>query len=308
MFKRQALAAILSSAAFFGVNSCQTCPVKERLPPKVAHSGKNEIESYAVLVYSLTDQNSKYMKNASDADTIALAKVYKALTDSGYLDRHIFILYSWRGRTPNFEIVKDKELASRLENNHFKNNYYNEARESNIESVLDALKERVDDNDKLVFYIMAHGVKYDVHNCICLESGGKIYPYELQSYLDGWKSRSNWFVIMSCYSGNLIDLCNVDNACLVAGAETGKLAWADRDWCTGERFVTYLGDKKNDADGDGVVESNEVMDELCFDADIYWAYLRWYIGKYYKDELKADDISLQPKIKVGKNFKEANLK
>ncbi len=310
MFKRQALAAILSSAAFFGVNSCQTCPVNERLPPKppVVSAEQNPVDRYALLVFSATDQNSKYTSRASDSDTIALAKVYKALISNGYSDSHIFILYSWRGKTPNFEMIKDKDLASRLKDNHFQSNYYNEARESNIEQILDALKERVDGNDKFVFYIMAQGMNYSVYNCIQLESGGRIFLYELQSYLKGWKSSSNWFVIMSCYSGNLIDLCDVDNACLVASSETGKLAWADRNWCTGERFITYMADKKHDSDRDGVVETGEVIDKLCEDADIYWAYLKWYITKYYKSELEADDISLQPKIKVGKNFKEANLK
>lgn len=310
MIRKQTLAVILSSAAFFGVGECQTCPVRDRLPskPPAVSAEQNPVDRYALLVFSVTDQNSKYTSKASDSDTIALAKVYKALIDNGYSDRHIFILYSWRGKTPNFEMIKDKELASRLESNHFQSSYYNEARESNIESILDALKERVDDNDKFVFYIMAHGRNYNIYNYMQLESGGRIYPYELQSYLNGWKSNSNWFVIMSCYGGNLIDLCDVDNVCLVAGSETGKLAWADRDWCTGERFITYLADKKCDSDRDGVVETSEVIDKLCEDADIYWAYLRWYITKYYKDELEADDVSLLPKIKVGKNFKEANMK
>ncbi len=312
---------ILSLSLFAGLafssGSCQIQdPVASRLPLEQKVQAVNPVESYALLISATSEVNTNYTTEKLDpidvdCDSLTLFRSYKVLVENGFPDEHIFILYSGFGyRTPNFD-VGNPEIAKRIKEKHFSGQYNNAAYESNIESILDGLKKRLDANDKFVCSISAHG---DASGRIFLETDGVIMPYEFQGYLNGWKSNSNWFLIMNCYGGKTLQLSSVNNVCLMSATQPDKLAWVDRNWCSGERFLTHKADMANDTNKDGIVDENEAFREVGKDADAYWTgYLKWYLETKYTDEdlfilWKPDDISLQPMIKIGKHFKTVNLK
>lgn len=297
-------AALFSSLALFG-GGCTKYTIKNPIAPSTQTSARSPVDKYALLVSSASDLNSKYGKEGNDGDSIALFNTYKTLIKNGFPDDHIFILYSAQGRTPNFE-VGNATIAERMRNYHFSGEYDTTASEKNIEEILELFKKRADSNDKVVFYLLAHGRE---GGAIQLETETRIYPYEFQGYLDGWRSKSNWFIVMSCYSGKLVDILNANNTCLFAGTQTDKLAWADENWCAGERFLREKADKKNDENADGLVDESEAFKKVQNDSVDYWRYLRNYLQKHYKNDKgwKIDDICIQPKIKVGENFRETNL-
>ncbi len=307
MLRRKLLSASLFvSLAFLGWN-CTTYTIRSPPVQGIQTSGgqSNPVDKYALLVSSASDLNSNYSKEGNDGDSIALFNIYKTLIKSGFPDEHIFILYSAQGRTPNFD-AGNAEIADRVRAYHFSGEYDTTASEKNIEAILSLLKKRADDNDKFVFYIAAHGRK---DGFIQLEVETRIYPYEFQGYLEDWKSKSNWFIIMSCYSGKLVDILNADNACLFSGTQSDKMAWIDENWCGGERFLKEKTNLKNDENLDGIVNGGEAFKKVQNDSVDYWRYLSYYLQRHYKGDKgwAIWDICLQPKIKVGKNFKETNL-
>ncbi len=302
MYKNKVLSTVLSlGLCFFG--SCKALPTA-RLSPKNIQE-YDSVEKYALLVSALTELNSTYVPKAHDEDSITLFKVYKTLIDSGFPDENIFILYGVEGQTPNFN-VGDKKIAERIKKYHFNGDYSTIASEYNIEGILRRLKKRLDSNDKFVFYVQAHGRDGKIN----LETQTTIMPYEFQDYINDWDSNSNWFIVMSCHSGDLVDYLKTDNVCLVSSTLTGKLAWIDSDWCTGELFLMHKADLDNDTDKDGIIDWEEAYAKVQSEARAYWIWLEYYLKHHYKKyrDWEIDDISLFPKIKVGKNFKKANLK
>lgn len=310
---KKSLSAKLSLAAglaFFGVDCMPPIPIETLLPPKHLSAVQNPVERYALLISAATEVNTKYNSNIDpideDCDSLNLFRAYATLISNGYPDEHIFVLYSNGARTPNFD-VGNPDITKRIRE-QFSGRYDNTASESNIESVLDGLKKRLDDNDKLVFYISAHG---DCWGSISLETGSHITPDEFQAYITGWKSNSNWFLLMNCFGGTTLDLCSPDNVCMFSATESNTLAWGDRNWCGGERFLKYKADLANDTNKDGIVDTNEAAQKVEQEGVAYWeGYLHWYLTTQYSDNgiYDPEDISLKPKVKVGKGFKEANLR
>ncbi len=282
--------------------------VREKLPPKIVQE-ENPVDKYALLVCALSDCNTKYNSAIDlidrDCDSLALFRMYEVLINNGFPDEYIFVLYSSEGRTPNFS-AGNSPAAKRMEEKQFRGQYDNTASERNIESVLEGFKERVDENDKVVFYLAAHG---NCHGTISLEDEW-IFPYEFQEYVNGWKSNSNWFIITNCYGGTTLDLTEVDNVCLYAATQSDTLGWIDIHWCGGVKFMQNKVDMQNDTNQDGIVDYEEAFNAVKKKAKIYWeTYLKGYIDNEYnkKSDWTSDDIDLQPKIKVGKNFKKAPL-
>lgn len=314
MSKKSLSAKVLSLAAgltFFSIDCMPPASIENLLPPKHLSVVQNPVERYAVLISAASEVNTKYNSNLDpideDCDSLNLFRAYATLVNNSYPDEHIFVLYSDGRKTPNFD-VGNPDISKRIREKQFSGRYDNAASEANIEAILDGLKNRLDDNDKFVFYILAHG------NCfgsLTLETGSRITPDEFQGYITGWKSNSNWFLLMNCFGGTTLDMCNPDNVCLFSATESDTLGWDDRNWCGGERFLRYKTDMTNDTNKDGVVDSMEAAQKVEQEGMAYWeGYLHWYLVTKYGDNgiYDPEDISLKPKIKVGRNFKEANLR
>ncbi len=314
MLKKSLSAKVLSLAAgltFLGIDCMPTISIENLLPPNHLSAVQNPVERYAVLISAATEVNTKYNSNLDpiddDCDSLNLFRAYATLVNNSYPDEHIFVLYSDGRRTPNF-YAGNPDISKRIKEKQFSGRYDNTASEANIEAVLDGLKNRLDDNDKFVFYIAAHG---DCGGSIYLETGSYITPDEFKQYITGWKSNSNWFLLTNCFGGTTLDMCSPDNVCMFSATESNTLAWSDRNWCGGERFLKYKADLANDANKDGVVDAKEAAQKVEQEGAAYWeGYLHNYLVSEYKDNgiYDPEDISLKPKVKVGKNFKEANLR
>lgn len=297
--KEKILSYTLAAGLTF-LGGCSSFPINEILLPKKSDQEKR-VEKYALLVSAISEWNSDYSSGSKDYDSYALFKIYQTLIRTGFKDKNIFILYGAFSRTPNFDCGVYKSIAKRMKEKHFSQDRNTSASEKNIESVIHALKNRLDGNDKFVFYLLGHG---NEDGSVELETlFESLSISNLQNYITGWKSSSNWFLFNNCYSGNTLEKLKLDNVCLFAASEKDKPAWVSRSWSSSAVFLSNKADRFNDSNSDGIVDWEEAYEATKKDVE---EYLNSY--SFLKEDLEDIKNALKPVIKVGKNFKKASLR
>ena len=272
----------------------------------------NKVDLYAVLVCAADDGNPKKHSNLDpidlNVDITALSKIYATLTDCGYKDENIFILYCTKSLEPDWSEKVNQKYIQQIKKKHFSGKYTNDATKKNINSIIDSLKGKIDDNDQFIFYLLAHGQQTGVVQL----AGGPWSSQEIQTTLGGFKSKTNIFCFDSCFSGVILKRTNFDNAVFFVTTSDKTPGWDDRNFSNSANFLANKADKKNDTNKDGIVDCDEAFKATEKAARDYEPKWKEYIRTKYKPAKPVprgvmESASIIPEIKVGKDYVEANL-
>ena len=272
----------------------------------------NKVDLYAVLVCAADDGNPKKHSNLDPIDVnvciMALSKMYATLTDCSYKDENIFILYCTKSLEPDWSEKVNQKYIQQIKQKHFSGKYSNDATKRNINSIIDSIKGKIDDNDQFVFYLLAHGQQQGVVQL----AGGPWSSQEIQTTLEGFKSKTNIFMFDSCFSGVILNRTNFDNAVFFVATSARTTAWADRNFSNSANFIMNKANKKNDTNKDGIVDCNEAFKATEKAARDYEPGWKEYMKTKYKPAKPEppgamESTSIIPEIKVGKDYVVANL-
>lgn len=147
------------------------------------------------------------------------------------------------------------------------------ATKSNIETTLNSLRSKLNEDDHLFFYVIDHGgtTDYNTNSYICLWNNERLLDEQLADMLEPFtKNNVNVNVVLGqCFSGGFIDnLTKV--GCVVASASTGsESSWACEDipydefvyqWTTAINGANHRGIAVNsDTDNNGRVTMEEAF-------------------------------------------------
>lgn len=143
------------------------------------------------------------------------------------------------------------------------------ATKANLRRVFSELSNELGDEDHLFVYVIDHG-GYDYQkksSYICLWNDEKLYPEELDSYLDGCEAGYISIVMGQCYSGGFVEPLRADNRLVMAACSADDLSYGCEDlpfdefvyhWTSAVNGVTAFGDKISaDGNADGNVSLGE---------------------------------------------------
>lgn len=107
------------------------------------------------------------------------------------------------------------------------------ATKSNIQTTLNSLSSKLNEDDHLFFYVIDHGgtTDYNTNSYICLWGNESLYDYELATMLNPFTQKNvNVNVVLGqCFSGGFNDNLT-KTGCVVASASTGgESSWACGD-------------------------------------------------------------------------------
>lgn len=143
------------------------------------------------------------------------------------------------------------------------------ATKTNLRRVFSELSNELGDEDHLFVYVIDHG-GYDYQkksSYICLWNDEKLYPEELNSYLDGCEAGYISFVMGQCYSGGFVEPLRADNRLVMAACSADDLSYGCEDipfdefvyhWTSAVNGVTAFGDKIS---ADGNADDNVSLGE-----------------------------------------------
>lgn len=143
------------------------------------------------------------------------------------------------------------------------------ATKANLRRVFSELSNELGDEDHLFVYVIDHG-GYDYQkksSYICLWNDEKLYPEELNSYLDGCEAGYISFVMGQCYSGGFVEPLRADNRLVMAACSADDLSYGCEDlpfdefvyhWTSAVNGVTAFGDKIS---ADGNADDNVSLGE-----------------------------------------------
>lgn len=143
------------------------------------------------------------------------------------------------------------------------------ATKANLRRVFSELSNELGDEDHLFVYVIDHG-GYDYQkksSYICLWNDEKLYPEELDSYLDGCEAGYISFVMGQCYSGGFVEPLRADNRLVMAACSADDLSYGCEDlpfdefvyhWTSAVNGVTAFGDKIS---ADGNADDNVSLGE-----------------------------------------------
>jgi tetratricopeptide (TPR) repeat protein len=172
-------------------------------------------------------------------------------------------------------------------------------------------KQKVDENDIFIFYIMTHG-----HPAAVVQLARKQMwkAEEIQTALSGLKSKTNIFCFETCHAGAILNKVDFPNAVCVAAAPAETPGWVDRNFANCVNFIEAKADTKNDKNSDGVVDVNEAFEVVKKKAAEYEPKWREYLKTKYKMPKNSpvppnmlDKTSLNAVLKSGKEYVEKNL-
>lgn len=228
--------------------------------------------TYAIILNGGINKMSNYERYWNDCSFI-----YQTLVNKyGIPKENIFPIMS-DGDNPNDDmlLISGKCTSQPLD---LDNDNINEislaATKANIQSTLDALKNKLNIDDHLFFYVIDHGgtTDYETNSYICLWNNEQLYDTELATMLQPFiKKYVNVNVILGqCFSGGFNDNLAL-SGCVVASACTGSEAsWACPDipydefvyqWTCAINGATHKNLKINaDEDNNGRVSMQEAFE------------------------------------------------
>lgn len=275
----------------------------------------DEVEKYALLIIGCSDTNVRIHPDLDPIDVNAswvnLARLYGVLIRCGFKDKDIRILYDTGRIQPDWSEKKHNKELRRIRKYHFSGRYDTTASQRNINAIMGYFRQKVDENDIFIFYIMTHGAPNGV---VQLAGRSKWTPAQIQTALSGLKSRSNIFCFETCHSGSILNKTDFPNAVCVAAAPAANPGWVDRNFANCVNFIEAKASKKFDRNGDGIVDVKEAFTETKRRAAEYEPGWRKYMKTKYKfprhspvPRSMVDKASLTPVLEVGSRYVEKNL-
>ena len=271
----------------------------------------NPVDCYALLVVAANDTNTTIHRNLDPIDVnaslVGLARIYTALKDVGFEDSKIIILYCEGGLQPNWQEKKCSKCFKTLKKHFERQNI--DASTANINTAVASLKEKLDSNDQFLFWINTHGA---ANGTLMMARRGKWATSEIQNTFTGLKSKTNYLLFDSCFSGQIVDKVFVDNAMLFSTTGSNSPGWVDRTFTNCGTYVECLTDKKCDKDKNGFVDHQEAFDATKAAAQKYEPKWRDYVQNKYRPPRPVPPGTVQrtsiiPKFKVGNSFVDAPL-
>jgi len=271
----------------------------------------NPVDCYALLVVAANDTNSTIKRNLDPIDVngslVALARVYGALIEAGFDDANIIVLYCSGGLQPDWSEKKEAKYIKMVKK-HF-NRQGMDANKANINSAVASVKSKLDGNDQFVFWINTHGA---ANGNLMMAPRGMWSTGEIQETFTGLKSKTNIIMFDSCFSGQILNRCNMPNAVMFSTTQANSPGWVDRTFTNCANFLEYKIDKKLDKNKDGVTDCDEAFAATMKAAKEYDPKLKDYMRNKYKPAKPAppgtmERSSIIPMIKVGDSYERCNL-
>jgi hypothetical protein len=214
----------------------------------------NPVDCYALLVVAANDTNTTIHRNLDPVDVngslCALARCYGALREAGYEDSKIIVLYCSGGLQPNWSEKKNAKYVKMLKNKHFKRQNMG-ANKANIQSAMNTIKQKLDDNDQFVFWINTHGA---ANGTLMMAPRGQWSTGEIQNTFTGLKSKTNYLLFDSCFSGQILDRTDISNAYMFSTTGSNSPGWVDRNFTNCAYFLECKNNKKFASRRDGTLE------------------------------------------------------
>ena len=237
---------------------------------KVAKGPENAFaaNTYAVILSGGKNKNSNNARYWNDCSFI-----YQTLTKKYRVPKgNVKVLMS-DGTDPAVDMcreVGDPYISSPLDLDDDGNPEIEySATKANLRRVFSELSNELGDEDHLFVYVIDHG-GYDYQkksSYICLWNDEKLYPEELDSYLDGCEAGYISIVMGQCYSGGFVEPLRADNRLVMAACSADDLSYGCEDlpfdefvyhWTSAVNGVTAFGDKISaDGNADGNVSLGE---------------------------------------------------
>lgn len=237
---------------------------------KVAKGPENAFaaNTYAVILSGGKNKNSNNARYWNDCSFI-----YQTLTKKYRVPKgNVKVLMS-DGTDPAVDMcreVGDPYISSPLDLDDDGNPEIEySATKANLRRVFSELSNELGDEDHLFVYVIDHG-GYDYQkksSYICLWNDEKLYPEELDSYLDGCEAGYISFVMGQCYSGGFVEPLRADNRLVMAACSADDLSYGCEDipfdefvyhWTSAVNGVTAFGDKIS---ADGNADDNVSLGE-----------------------------------------------
>lgn len=237
---------------------------------KVAKGPENAFaaNTYAVILSGGKNKNSNNARYWNDCSFI-----YQTLTKKYRVPKgNVKVLMS-DGTDPAVDMcreVGDPYISSPLDLDDDGNPEIEySATKANLRRVFSELSNELGDEDHLFVYVIDHG-GYDYQkksSYICLWNDEKLYPEELNSYLDGCEAGYISFVMGQCYSGGFVEPLRADNRLVMAACSADDLSYGCEDlpfdefvyhWTSAVNGVTAFGDKIS---ADGNADDNVSLGE-----------------------------------------------
>lgn len=237
---------------------------------KVARGPENAFaaNTYAVILSGGKNKNSNNARYWNDCSFI-----YQTLTKKYRVPKgNVKVLMS-DGTDPAVDMcrkVGDPYISSPLDLDDDGNPEIEySATKANLRRVFSELSNELGDEDHLFVYVIDHG-GYDYQkksSYICLWNDEKLYPEELNSYLDGCEAGYISFVMGQCYSGGFVEPLRADNRLVMAACSADDLSYGCEDlpfdefvyhWTSAVNGVTAFGDKIS---ADGNADDNVSLGE-----------------------------------------------
>ncbi|MHC4605651.1 MAG: C13 family peptidase [Planctomycetota bacterium] len=271
----------------------------------------NPADLYAILVEVFPESHPKLFKQDPvdlNGGEIAMARIYGVLKGRGFDDANITVFYHDGKLEPDWTEKKAGTQLKMLRENQFKGKSRSAASPANVMKAVNDVKAKLDDNDQFVFWMGVHGAP---NGTVALK-GGMWSVNSMHSTFSGMKSKTNIILTDSCYSGQIVDKINIDNAVIYSTTQSNTTGCIDRNHSGCADFMECKADDKFDKDRNGFVCANEAFDGAKGIAEEYKIELNNYLRKGYKQPRRisletARGTSLIPKMKVGSRFKKAAL-
>ncbi len=268
---------------------------------------ENPVDCYALIMAAANDTNTTIHKKLDPIDVngaeVSLSRVYGALIKAKFKRNHIVILYCDGKLQPNWAEKKNRKYFKMMKKYHFDKQPL-AATKQNIDSVMNQFKQKLDENDQFVFYIITHGA---ANGTLQLDRRGSWPTSQIQQTFSGLKSKTNYILFDSCYSGKILDDVNIPNAFIFSTTGNRSPGWVDRNFSNCAYFLEMKLKKSNDKDKDGIVDCEEAFDATKKFAEKYDKEWRKYISTKYKPPKPTPPgimakASIIPCMEIGETF------
>jgi hypothetical protein len=234
-------------------------------PLKIESRIDNHIGKYAVIFSPGSFKDKELVDYSFDGGTknsflITIANIYHSLKKMGYQDKNIRILYH-DGRIDASETLDPDKIKALAEDKFSKP--ADAATSKNLESTLDELSQKIDENDEFTFVVMNHGFREGptayINDFNDDSKQAKIYPSDIELWTSRIKAKNQLFVVDSCYSGQFgVELGKGNRVVLTSSAQYSPSVVSRIDQFS-RFFFNAAADLDSDLDGDGKVTVGEAF-------------------------------------------------
>ncbi|MBU2589227.1 MAG: C13 family peptidase [Nanoarchaeota archaeon] len=277
-------------------------PVEQKVeqPYTLKAKRNNSVEKYGIIMVGSSRGGRDY-SDPIDKNCFWLngTYAYKYLEELGF--NKLFMFYA--DGKPDFNEKVNEETIKKLKGRFKGKPELYSATIDNLESIVNKLSKKIDDNDIFVLVIETHGNEFMLE---MQGDGHDLSPWNLNKILKDVKPGYGLLYIDACHSGSYIDHLDLPNFTILSSTEDHTLGWGDRGFSGARYFFRSLLDPESDTNVDGKVTIKEAFEKSKNDANNHlvriWNFL---LNRYNWEEAGdpknlAKEISVVPQIIVGK--------